>query len=955
MSNPPPRASVRNERDESEQSGSTTANNSPDTTASPPTVTSPNISQVSLSASPESESTVSATTRSAPSDLELSRRQTSVTSPTVPFPTIDDDDDDSSTSTPTACARTSSNSLAPGQTRAGQSLSDVSLNTRADINVQEPSIDRPRSLSDTTHAPTADHPQPVKRGRVRFNSKSEVSDLRTRFQFPLQDTPVASSSLRPPEPSVGKGKGRGARSPLRFSSIAGFGRVKHQDKGTSRENSPEDQQRKASNSSLNDPFSDRQQTTTPGSSSTDLKSMDKAAGNGVELKAPIPKRPRPSVLRQNSANSFTEEQMWNEPLGEDGQMDEKTKAKHTSARAAHDRALRNAEHVHGDLPLREYDSGSPTTGFARVPTKYGRERELPTSPLSRETTPVMSGATGKGDIPLMDLDDDHKRRGRSNSGGYRNGGLDSDGSHSSDDGLTEEDKKKKKADRKKRKSASAEAYKLVRAHTMHENRSTVSLPRSPSPRPDLIEQGLESGRVTPVDERDADWVPRPEHYRGGVLSSLLKLYNQPPPEEKKHHRYSSLGGASSGATSPATSGQNTPRQKAAKWYNQKSASTTTLANLIEASSQLAAHGAANSKAGDGSGTNTPGGSAEAKSKGPRAKRPGMHARQPSNGIEKVYDKLKRPRIQDEIKITVHIAETLSRQKYLIRLCRALMAYGAPTHRLEEYMRMTARVLELDVQVLYIPGCMLVSFDDASTHTTEVKLVRTNQGVNLGKLKDVHEIYKEVVHDVTGVEEATQRLEAIIREKPKHHKWFLVLVYGFASACVGPFAFESNWIDLPIAFVLGLCLGFLQLIIAPKSDLYANVFEISAAVVTSFLARAFGSINYNGHRLFCFSALAQSSIALILPGYIILCGSLELQSKSIVAGSVRMFYAVIYSLFLGFGITIGTAFYGAMDGNAVSDITCREPMTQYGMCELPSLSFPSPSSVRTLFPSPPSQI
>lgn len=784
----------------------------------------------------------------------------------------------------------------------------------------------------------------MKRGRVRFNSKSEVSDLGTRFQFPLQDTPVASSSLRPPEPSVGKkDKGRGPRSPIRFSSIAGFGRDKHQDKGTSRENSPEDQQRKAS--SLNDPFLDRQQNTTPGSSSTDLNSMDIAAGNDIELKAPVPKRPRPSVLRQNSANSFTEEQMWNVPLGEDGQMDEKTKAKHTSAKAAHDRALRNAEHVHGDLPLRKFESGSPRAGFARVPTKYGRGRELPTSPLSRETTPVMSGGSGKGDIPLMDLDDDHKRRGRSNSGGYTNGGLDSDESHSSDDGLAEEDKKKKKADRKKGKGASAEAYKLVKAHTMHENRSSVSLPRSPSPRLDLIEQGLDSGRVTPVDERDADdWVPRPEHYRGGVLSSLLKLYNQPPPEEKKHHRYSSLGGASSGATSPATSGQNTPKQKTAKWYNQKSASTTTLANLIEASSQLAAHGAANSKARDDSGTNTPGGSAEAKSKGPRAKRPGMHARQPSNGIEKVYGKLKRPRMQDEIKITVHIAETLSRQKYLIRLCRALMAYGAPTHRLEEYMRMTARVLELDVQVLYIPGCMLISFDDASTHTTEVKLIRTNQGVNLGKLKDVHEIYKEVVHDVTGVEEATQRLEAIIREKPKHHKWLLVLVYGFASACVGPFAFESNWIDLPIAFVLGLCLGFLQLIIAPKSDLYANVFEISAAVVTSFLARAFGSINYNGHRLFCFSALAQSSIALILPGYIILCGSLELQSKSIVAGSVRMFYAVIYSLFLGFGITIGTAFYGAMDGNAVNDITCREPMTQYGMCEracgpLPPFPFP----------------
>jgi uncharacterized membrane protein YjjB (DUF3815 family) len=134
------------------------------------------------------------------------------------------------------------------------------------------------------------------------------------------------------------------------------------------------------------------------------------------------------------------------------------------------------------------------------------------------------------------------------------------------------------------------------------------------------------------------------------------------------------------------------------------------------------------------------------------------------------------------------------------------------------------------------------------------------------------------------------------------------------------------IDLPIAYLLGCILGFLQLIAAPKSDLYSNVFEISAAVITSFLARAFGSIR--GGNLFCFSALAQSSIALILPGYIVLCGSLELQSKSMVAGSVRMVYAIIYSLFLGFGITIGTAFYGLLDADATSATTCMNPLGTY---------------------------
>lgn len=57
--------------------------------------------------------------------------------------------------------------------------------------------------------------------------------------------------------------------------------------------------------------------------------------------------------------------------------------------------------------------------------------------------------------------------------------------------------------------------------------------------------------------------------------------------------------------------------------------------------------------------------------------------------------------------------------------------------------------------------------------------------------------------------------------------------------VAPFAFDGRWIDLPIAFVMGCILGLMQLIIAPSSELYANVFEISASLLMSFLGRMFG--------------------------------------------------------------------------------------------------------------------
>ncbi|GAB1200390.1 hypothetical protein APSETT444_009762 [Aspergillus pseudonomiae] len=284
------------------------------------------------------------------------------------------------------------------------------------------------------------------------------------------------------------------------------------------------------------------------------------------------------------------------------------------------------------------------------------------------------------------------------------------------------------------------------------------------------------------------------------------------------------------------------------------------------------------------------------------------------------------RLEDEIQITLQIAQIIARERYIMQLCKALMVFGAPTHRLEEYMQMTAKVLQVDSQYLYVPGCMIMSFDDPSTRTAEVKLVRVSQGVDLGRLSETHNIYKNVIHDVIGIEEATQELEDIMKRKPRYNKLVIVLVCGLATAMVGPFAFGARPIDMPIIFCNGCLLGIMQHVIAPRSVLYSNVFEVTAAVLTSFIARAIGSITTTIHGtpnqyLFCFSAIAQSSIALILPGYTVLCSSLELQSHKIVPGSIRMVYAIIYSLFLGYGVTVGTTIYGLIDRSATSNTTC----------------------------------
>ncbi|KAI4115227.1 MAG: hypothetical protein LQ338_007888 [Usnochroma carphineum] len=460
-------------------------------------------------------------------------------------------------------------------------------------------------------------------------------------------------------------------------------------------------------------------------------------------------------------------------------------------------------------------------------------------------------------------------------------------------------------------------------HQRHDHSYKVSAPPTP----------LRSGQATPTHEQNSkDYVPRPSEYREGFLSSILKLYNEQGVgaalshipvgtvgAAARDHRQSpgSIPGREAREGSSASSGTTTPKAARQKWYkNQQASSTGSLSNLISSATVLA----------------HPGGS-------PATGQPGGHGPRPSiksksaTALDTMLGRHKGPRPDDSIRIQVHIAETMTRQAYLMKMCRALMNYGAPTHRLEEQMRMSARVLEIEGQFLYIPGCMIISFDDSRTHTTEVKIVRTNQAIDLGKLREVHEIYKETLHDMIGVEEAMERLDRVLQRKQQYNSWLLVPVYGLASACVGPFAFGARPIDLPVAFFLGCCLGIMQLIIAPRSELYSNIFEVSAAVLTSFLARAFGSIR-NGE-VFCFSALAQSAIALILPGYTVLCGALELQSRNILAGSVRMVYAIIYSLFLGYGITIGTSFYGGMDPHATSKVTCNTtPPTWFSFIFVP---------------------
>ncbi|PWN96370.1 DUF1212-domain-containing protein [Tilletiopsis washingtonensis] len=258
-------------------------------------------------------------------------------------------------------------------------------------------------------------------------------------------------------------------------------------------------------------------------------------------------------------------------------------------------------------------------------------------------------------------------------------------------------------------------------------------------------------------------------------------------------------------------------------------------------------------------------------------------------------------------ITANTAHVMHRQKFILKLAKALMLFGAPSHRIESQLNATANVLEVDAQFIHFPGLVIASFGDVDKHTSETHFVKSKSDLALGPLHDVHIVYRRVVHDEIGVEEGTEELNRLLRAEACWSEWSRI---GFAAIrcwLMAPMSFGGSFIDAFVAAAFGAMLTFLQLRVTRKNAMYSNVFEISTAIMISFVARGLSTTG-----LFCYQSIASSGLILVLPGYIILCGSLELASKNMIAGSVRMVYAIIYSLFLGFGIAIGSDVWFLLD-------------------------------------------
>ncbi|KAJ2170335.1 pheromone-regulated protein prm10, partial [Coemansia sp. RSA 551] len=275
---------------------------------------------------------------------------------------------------------------------------------------------------------------------------------------------------------------------------------------------------------------------------------------------------------------------------------------------------------------------------------------------------------------------------------------------------------------------------------------------------------------------------------------------------------------------------------------------------------------------------------------------------------------------------LHAIDVLLRhQRFLVLIAKALMMYGSPLHHLENNLIRTAQLLDLEITASALPGLILLSFEDSLTHTSETKIIRCTNGWDMHRLDQTNQLLRRVVRSNVDVDQAIVELEQIITAPPIYAWYWQVLNWGILSWSLCLVCFGGSWHDSGLALVLGLMGGVLSLA-AGKFSGYTNLFEVSVSILTGLFGAALSQWG-------CFAAISLSATAVLLPGLVMTTGVIELSSRHMVSGTVRVFYALLLAFIIAYGLLIGVQIYNKIAGNllldgALLDLTQCHPLTRW---------------------------
>ena len=250
----------------------------------------------------------------------------------------------------------------------------------------------------------------------------------------------------------------------------------------------------------------------------------------------------------------------------------------------------------------------------------------------------------------------------------------------------------------------------------------------------------------------------------------------------------------------------------------------------------------------------------------------------------------------------------ARVGFVTELARRLHNAGVSSQRLEGAVRATARALHVECEVWSTPTGLLLSLANADVpHATQqTRVLRLEPGhIDLRALVALNRIGDEVIAGRRTVADAREALRGVDRPATPARRVRTVAAFGVASAAVAAL-FGGAWLDLGVAFVLGLAIGGIALLSADHPDLAAASEAVSALVATA-AATAFGHFVAP----IAVQTVVIAALIVLMPGLMLTTAVTELATQQLSSGSARAAGALTVLLKLTFGSVAATQALAAL--------------------------------------------
>jgi len=250
----------------------------------------------------------------------------------------------------------------------------------------------------------------------------------------------------------------------------------------------------------------------------------------------------------------------------------------------------------------------------------------------------------------------------------------------------------------------------------------------------------------------------------------------------------------------------------------------------------------------------------------------------------------------------------ARVRFLTEYARRLHNAGVSSQRLEGAIRATARALRLECEAWSTPTGLLLSLTDtdALLGSQQTRVLRLEPGhVDLGALAALDRIGEEVLAGRLDIDGAWTAMRALDRPMTRARRLRTIAAFGVASTAVAGLL-GTSWLDLAVACVLGLCIGWISVRSGEHPDLDAANEAVSALVAMT-LATLFGHFVAP----IAVQTVVVSALIVLMPGLMLTTAMTELATQQLSSGSARAAGALTVLLKLTFGSIAATQVLGAI--------------------------------------------